>query len=77
MKTQDEGWRIAKTHVRHQEWNHVDVRAEGRRIRLWLNGVQTIDTMDDKAASGVIALQLHSGDPMRVEFRNLKLKSLK
>ncbi|MEX2262095.1 MAG: DUF1080 domain-containing protein [Bryobacteraceae bacterium] len=74
MKTPDEGWQVARKHVRPKDWNRIEVRAEGSRIRIWLNGVQTIDARDDKAASGIIALQLHSGEPMRVEFRNLKLK---
>jgi hypothetical protein len=76
MKTPDEGWLIAKKHVRHKDWNRIEVRAEGSRIRIWVNGVQTIDATDSKAASGVLALQLHSGEPMRVEFRNMKLKPL-
>jgi hypothetical protein len=76
MKTPDEGWLVAKKHVRNKDWNRMEVRAEGSRIRIWVNGVQTIDAVDTKAASGVLALQLHSGEPMRVEFRNMKLKPL-
>jgi len=76
MKTEDEGWRVAKAHVRPKDWNLIEVRAEGPRVRIWLNGEQTMDAMDEKASSGVLALQLHSGEPMRVEFRNLKLKPL-
>jgi hypothetical protein len=76
MKTEDQGWRAAKPHVRPKDWNLIEVRAEGPRIRIWLNGAQTIDALDEKARSGVLALQLHSGEPMRVEFRNLKIKLL-
>jgi hypothetical protein len=76
MRTEDEGWRAAKAHVRLKDWNLIEVRAEGPRIRIWLNGEQTIDALDEKAPTGVLALQLHSGEPMRVEFRNLKMKVL-
>lgn len=76
MKTPEEGWTKGRTVYHKGEWNTIEVRAEGSRLRLWLNGLLTIDLTDDKAQSGVIALQLHRGDPMRVEFRNVKLKPL-
>lgn len=76
MKTPDEGWRIGQKVARPGQWNDYEILAQGNRIRLRLNGVVTIDTTDEKAASGVIALQLHAGEPMRVEFRNVRLKPL-
>jgi hypothetical protein len=77
MKTTDEGWQKAKAVVRKQDWNDYEILAEGPRIRLTLNGVVTIHTTEHKWSSGIIALQLHSGEPMRVEFRNIRLKRLK
>ena len=77
MKTLDQGWLSGKKLVKTGDWNHYEILAQGNHIRLKLNGVVTIDTADDKAATGVIALQLHMGDPMRVEFKNLKLKPLR
>lgn len=76
MKTPDEGWQKAKSVVRKGDWNHYEILADGDHIRLTLNGVVTIDTTDDKASTGIIAIQLHSGEPMRVECRNIKLKAL-
>lgn len=61
------------------EWNDVVIRAEGNRIRHWLNGRLILDFVDEhpKAlAEGVIALQLHAGKPMWVEFRDIRLKRL-
>jgi hypothetical protein len=43
---------------------------------LTFGGKVTIDMHDSASSSGIIALQLHAGEPMRVEFRNLKLKAL-
>jgi hypothetical protein len=77
MRTQDEGWQKAKPLVRHGDWNSYEVFAQGSHMRLTFNGVETIDLTDDKAKDGVIALQLHAGTPMRVEFRNLRLKTLR
>ena len=76
MKTPDQGWLIAKALVHHGDWNTYEILADGDRIRLIFNGVVTIDTHDSAASAGIIALQLHAGPEMRVEFRNLKLKQL-
>jgi Domain of Unknown Function (DUF1080) len=76
MKSPDEGWRIAKSLVHHGDWNSYVVLADGDHIRLTFNGVVTIDTHDSAASTGIIALQLHAGPEMRVEFRNIKLKQL-
>src|SRR6202012_6135841 len=74
MKSQDEGWQIAKSLVHHGDWNTFEILADGDHIRLTFNGVVTIDTHDNASSSGLIALQLQAGPEMRVEFRNLKIK---
>jgi len=61
------------------DWNEVVIRAEGNRIRHYLNGRLVLDFTDEhpKAlAAGVIALQLHAGKPMWAEFRDIRLKRL-
>ena len=65
--------------LKKADWNQYTIRAEGNRIRLTLNGVTTVDYTEKDAslpATGLIALQLHSGPPMKIEFRNLKLTRL-
>lgn len=76
MKTQDEGWQKAKAVLHQGDWNTYEVLADGPHIRLTFNGIVTIDTEDSKASTGVIALQMHAGEKMRVEFRNLRIRSL-
>ena len=76
MPTPTTGWEQAKDVVRDDGWNHYEIRARGPYIRLTLNGKVTIDTQDEKASTGVIALQLHEGKPMQVRFRNIKIKPL-
>lgn len=76
MKTQDEGWQIARKVYRPNDWNEYEILAQGRRIRLKLNGTVTIDTTDEQSVIGVIALQIHAGPAMRVEFRNIRLQKL-
>jgi putative heme-binding domain-containing protein len=59
------------------DWNQYEIEARGSRIRTWLNGQPCVDLDDpDGARRGIIALQLHAGDPMEVRFRNLKLEVL-
>jgi len=60
-------------------WNSYVIRAEGNHIALSVNGRQTVDYREeasDIAASGIIALQVHAGGPLRVEFKNLRIREL-
>lgn len=40
------------------------------------NGTQTVDATDASAKSGVLALQLHQGQTMQVQFKDIVLKEL-
>jgi hypothetical protein len=76
MKTPDQGWLIARPLLHRGDWNSYEILADGDHIRLMFNGAVTIDMHDSASAAGIIALQLHAGLEMRVEFRNLKIKVL-
>ncbi len=69
-----------KAAIRKGEWNEIRIVAKGNHLKHFVNGVLTaegIDTDPEHAASsGALALQLHRGPPMTVQFRNLKLKKL-
>ena len=72
------GWKgKAETVVKPNDWNSVDVTCEGDHIQVKVNGLLTADLHDSARLSGVIALQLHTGPPMQVEFRNIRVKELK
>ncbi|MGH3311341.1 MAG: ThuA domain-containing protein [Streptomyces sp.] len=62
------------------EWNTYEIRVEGERLQVWLNGVQINDfTNTDPARSltdGHLGLQNH-GDEDEVAFRDIRLKDLK
>lgn len=61
------------------DWNEYTIRAEGDHVVLKMNGVTTVDYREpdaDIARSGIVALQVHSGGPMKVEFRNIRIKPL-
>ena len=68
-------------HFRPGEWNTLRIVARGERVVHELNGVRASELVDRdpafSAANGLIALQLHAGPPMRVAFRDVKLRELK
>lgn len=60
------------------KWNKLKLRVIGDRVTTWLNGHQMIDLNDEKigAGNGFIALQIHDGGGIKVEWRNLKIITL-
>jgi hypothetical protein len=66
-------------HVRPNDWNSYEVHAEGRRIRLVLNGQQTVDYTepdDSIPPRGLIGLQIHGDGKALVRFRNITIQEL-
>ncbi len=62
------------------EWSEIRIVANGNHLQHIINGKVTADVTDNDpekgAASGVLALQLHQGPPMTVQFKNVQLKTL-
>lgn len=67
--------------IKKEDWNDYVVIAKGNHLIHKINGLQTaevIDNQKDKARSkGILALQLHAGPPMTVQFKDIKIKELK
>ena len=60
-------------------WNHYVIRALGPHITMTLNGVTSVNYTEDDpdiARSGKIAVQIHGGAPMRIEFKNIDIQVL-
>lgn len=66
--------------IRQQDWNEYVIIARGNRLQHSINGVPMMEATDeqaDKAAGeGVIALQVHVGPPMVVQFRDIRIRPL-
>ena len=66
--------------IKPDDWNDYRVIARGPEITLSINGVVTAQATDrdakQAARDGVIALQMHPGPPMTVQFKNLRIKIL-
>ncbi|MDD4869455.1 MAG: DUF1080 domain-containing protein [Kiritimatiellae bacterium] len=61
------------------DWNKYRIVCHGPEITLYINDVMMCQITDNetKQTSGIIALQMHPGPPMKVQFKNIKLKELK
>jgi hypothetical protein len=65
--------------LKRGEWNRYEIRAEGRRIRTYLNGVLGVDytEKDEKIPQeGRIGLQIHGGGPAEVWFKDITIEEL-
>jgi hypothetical protein len=62
------------------DWNDVVIIARGNRLLHYLNGRLVVDCTDNDSqlgrTEGILALQLHAGRPMWVEFKNIRIKHL-
>lgn len=66
--------------IKDKDWNQFHVIARGNTLIHILNGRVTAVLVDDdvknRAAKGLIGFQIHTGPPMKVEFRNVLLKQV-
>ena len=75
---------------KEKDWNEYHIIAQGNHLKHYLNGYQTMELIDNDrltnpsdpgdlrgaARQGLLALQLHAGDPMVVEFKDIRVKHL-
>jgi len=69
-------------------WNDLEITAKGMKIRSVLNGVMVVDydgsgVLDDElhkkgnvGIKGMIGLQIHSNDELKLRFKDLRIKEL-
>jgi hypothetical protein len=67
--------------VKKEDWNEYVVIAKGNHLVQKINGHTTVEVTDGESgkakASGILALQLHAGPPMTVQFKDIEIKELK
>ena len=80
---------LAKAQKPLGEWNDYRIRAQGNRIQIWLNGVQTVDYTETQGVvlqdgksmviepTGIIAVQIHGGATSIVQYKDLMIEELK
>lgn len=65
--------------LKRGDWNDYVIRCEGRRIRLSINGVQTVDyTEPDESLEqcGLIGLQIHGGAMAEAGYKDITIEEL-
>ncbi|MEW2921683.1 DUF1080 domain-containing protein [Muricauda sp. ANG21] len=67
----------AQKAFKQNEWNHYRIEAIGDTLRTWINGVPTANLIDEKTASGFIALQVHSIGKEQKEGTEIAWKNIK
>jgi hypothetical protein len=81
--TKDRNDPKARAAFKKGEWNQYVVKAQGKSIKTWVNGVPVADLVDEQTGmmSGFIGLQVHGipkgTGPYQVRWRNLYIKELK
>jgi hypothetical protein len=70
---------IAKA-IKKEDWNSYRIVARNFNLTHYINGVKTTQVVDrdrkTRRADGLLALQLHAGPPMTVQFKNIRIKEL-
>ena len=72
---------VLRDKLKFEDWNAYEVIAKDFTFTNIINGyVMSICTDEDverRRASGILAIQAHTGPPMKVEVRNIRLKRLR
>ena len=66
--------------IKSNDWNEIRLLVKGNRLQHFVNGVLMSDVTDNdtvnRKMSGMLGIQVHVGPPMKVEYRNIRLKQL-
>ena len=66
--------------IKKQDWNTYTITAKGNHLVQKINGFTTVDVTDNQSSSsrakGILALQLHAGPPMLVQFKDIRLQEV-
>ncbi len=79
-KVADRDELIKTGYYKSKDWNEYTIIARGNHLIHILNGCQTIEMIDNdpngRAMDGILALQIHTGPPMTVDFKDIRIKHL-
>ena len=66
--------------INQEDWNDYKIIARGYEFTHVINGRVTAEVTDldkkNRASSGILALQLHAGPPMKVQFKDIRIRPL-
>ena len=65
--------------IKQADWNDYKIVAKGNHLQHYINGRLTVEVTDEDdahaAKEGLLALQVHTGPAMVVQFKDLVLKT--
>jgi hypothetical protein len=63
--------------IKFDDWNRYKIVAKGSKLQHYINDVLMSELQDNesakRSAEGIIALQVHAGPPMKVQFKNITI----
>jgi hypothetical protein len=63
--------------LKPKEWNTMKIKVVDKTYTVWLNGVEVMTyTSESIPANGAVGLQLHPGNVMSIDYRNILLAEL-
>lgn len=69
-----------KSKIETKGWNEAHLIVKGNNMKHYINGILMSEVIDtdsvNRKASGFLGMQVHVGPPMKVEYRNIRLKRL-
>ena len=69
------------TVIKNEDWNECHLIVKGNHMQHFVNDVLMSEVTDEdtinRRFTGLIGVQVHVGPPMKVEYRNIRLKELK
>ncbi|MBD0277319.1 MAG: DUF1080 domain-containing protein [Flavisolibacter sp.] len=67
--------------IRYDGWNELHIIAKGNNLKHFINGTLMSEVTDNdtvnRRMNGIIGVQVHVGPPMKIEYKNFRLKILK
>lgn len=66
--------------LKRDDWNEYVIRAEGKHIQLFLNGLKTVDYMEDDPNiedHGIIAVQIHAGPSSEAWYKDIAIQEIR
>lgn len=69
-----------KMKIKNQDWNSFHLIIRGNRLQHYINDILMSEVIDNDLingkSKGILGVQVHVGPPMKVQYRNLRLKQL-
>jgi hypothetical protein len=65
--------------LKPNDWNRYLIRAQGWRVQLWINDLQTIDYIEPDEtleSTGLVGLQIHGGPPSQAWYKDIEIREI-